>query len=122
MTKHVAKIALNVIMGVKFTTLLKMVLRNGIGLNPKYILRFLFLIPNSLISQILVWVEKIKFEKKINQTSIEKPPVFIIGHWRSGTTFLHQLIFLDKQFTAPTVVQTIIPEHFLFSTKSFLQV
>ncbi len=53
----------------------------------------------------------------IKRTSIVKPPVFIIGHWRSGTTFLHQLIFLDSQFTAPTVVQTVIPEHFLFSSK-----
>jgi hypothetical protein len=107
-------------MGIKFTTLFKIIFRNGIGFNPKYILRVLFLIPNSLISQILVFVEKIKFEKKTNQTSIEKPPVFIIGHWRSGTTFLHQLIFLDNQFTTPTIVQTIVPEHILFSTKYYV--
>jgi hypothetical protein len=120
MIRNILKVALNVIMGIKFTTLFKMVLRNGIGLNPKYILRFIFLIPNSLISQILVLVEKIKYGKKSIQTSIEKPPVFIIGHWRSGTTFLHQLIFLDNQFTAPTMVQTILPEHLLFSTKYYV--
>ena len=120
MIKKVLFVVLNIIMGIKFTTLFKMVLRYGIGLNPKYILRFLFLLPNSLISQILVWVETIKFKKKIGQTTIEKPPVFIIGHWRSGTTFLHQLIYLDSQFTAPTVVQTILPEHFLFSTKYYV--
>jgi hypothetical protein len=120
MIKNVLKVTINIIMGIKFTTLFKMVLRHGIGFHPKYTFRFLFLIPNSLISQIFVWVEKIKFEKKIIQTSIEKPPVFIIGHWRSGTTFLHQLISLDNQFTTPTVVQSIIPEHFLLCTKYYV--
>jgi hypothetical protein len=120
MIKRVLLVVLNVLMGIKFTTLFKIILKNGIGLNPKYILRLIFLVPNSLISQMLVLVEKIKFEKKTNQISIVKPPVFIIGHWRSGTTFLHQLIFLDNQFTAPTVVQTIIPEHILFSTKYYV--
>jgi hypothetical protein len=120
MIKKILLVVLNVIMGIQFTTLFKLVLRNGVGLNPKYLLRIIFLIPNSLISQILVLVEKIKFEKKINRTVIEKPPVFIIGHWRSGTTFLHQILYLDNQFTAPTVIQSIIPEHFLLSTKYYV--
>jgi omega-hydroxy-beta-dihydromenaquinone-9 sulfotransferase len=122
MIKKVLLVVLNIIMGIKFTTLFKMVFKNGIGLNPKYLLRLLFLIPNSLISQILVVVEKLKYSKKVWETQIEKPPVFIIGHWRSGTTFLHQLIYLDKQFTAPTVIQTVLPDHFLFSTKYYLPV
>jgi omega-hydroxy-beta-dihydromenaquinone-9 sulfotransferase len=116
------KITINVMMGIKFSTLFRMVLKNGLGLHPIYILRFIILIPGSFISQILVWVEKIKFGKKIKETSIDKPPLFIIGHWRSGTTLLHQLIFLDNQFTSPTLVQTIIPEHFLFSTKYYVPV
>jgi hypothetical protein len=122
MNKKVSGVAINVIMGIKFTTLFQMVLRKGIGLHPKYIIRFLPLIPSSLISQILSWVEKIKFGKKIDQTIIEKPPIFIIGHWRSGTTLLQQLIALDDQFTAPTLVQTIIPDHFIFSTKYYVPI
>jgi omega-hydroxy-beta-dihydromenaquinone-9 sulfotransferase len=120
MIKKVLLVVLNIIMGIKFTTLFKMVLKNGIGLNPEYLLRVIFLIPNSLISQVLVVVEKLKYDKKVGQTVIEKPPVFIIGHWRSGTTFLHQLIYLDRQFTAPTIIQTVLPDHFLFSTKYYL--
>lgn len=28
----------------------------------------------------------------------ERPPLFILGHWRSGTTFLHYILSKDKQF------------------------
>ncbi len=41
------------------------------------------------------------------------PPVFIIGHWRSGTTFLHELLASDERFLAPTTFECFCPEHFL---------
>jgi hypothetical protein len=122
MNKNIPKFGINVIMGIKFSTLFVMFLHKGIGVRPKYLVRFLLLVPNSLISQIFTWVEKIKYGKKIKHITINKPPIFIIGHWRSGTTLLHQLVSLDDQFTAPTLVQTIIPDHFLFSTKYYVPV
>jgi hypothetical protein len=61
--------------------------------------------------------ERIKFDKKINNTNISKPPVFIIGHWRSGTTYLHNLMAQDKNFIYPTTFQTITPGLFLGSEK-----
>jgi omega-hydroxy-beta-dihydromenaquinone-9 sulfotransferase len=112
----------NLLMGIRFSSLLKLIIKNGISLKPVYILRFFALLPTSLISELFMIIEIIKYRRKADQTVIEKPPVFIIGHWRSGTTFLHQLVFLDKQFTAPTFVQTVIPEHFIFSTKYWVPV
>lgn len=41
------------------------------------------------------------------------PPLFILGHWRSGTTLLHNLLACDPQFTAPTLLQTLYPHTFL---------
>ena len=45
----------------------------------------------------LYWLENI-----LSLTRLEYPvhpePVFIIGHWRSGTTYLHYLLAKDKQF------------------------
>jgi hypothetical protein len=122
MKKSTSRNFINLMMGTRFTTLLQIVFRNGIGLNPKFILRFLSLLPSSLLVEIFILIEKIKYGEKIKKTDIEKPPVFIIGHWRSGTTFLQQLIHLDNQFTAPTVVQVITPEHFLISTKYWVPV
>ena len=116
------KIVGNLLMGIRFSSLMKLILENGIGIRPVHLLRLLVLLPTSLLSEIFTLVEKIKYNKKIRKTRIEKPPVFIIGHWRSGTTFLHQLACLDSRFTAPTVIQTVIPDHFLFSTKYWVPV
>ena len=41
------------------------------------------------------------------------PPVFVIGHWRSGTTFLHQLLACDPRFVAPNFYQSTMPHSFL---------
>ena len=109
-------------MGIRFSSLVKLVFRYGIGFKPLFICRLLVLIPTSLLSEIFTLIENLKYGRKIKGTIIENPPVFIIGHWRSGTTFLHQLIFLDSRFTAPTVVQTVIPDHFLFSSKYWIPV
>ena len=50
---------------------------------------------------------------KINNTELVAPPIFIIGHWRSGTTLLHELISLDENFASPNNFDTFIPHHFL---------
>jgi hypothetical protein len=49
--------------------------------------------------------------RKIAETEIKEPPVFIIGHWRSGTTFLHELMHLDERFGSPTTYECFAPHH-----------
>lgn len=64
---------------------------------------------------IMGWGQRLKYGKRIDATPIEQPPVFIIGHWRSGTTFLHELLDLDERFTTPTTYQCFAPRHFLMT-------
>ena len=46
------------------------------------------------------WVQKILYQRRINKINLEKnPPVFVIGHWRSGTTHLHYLLAQDRRFS-----------------------
>jgi len=42
-----------------------------------------------------------------------KPPLFILGHWRSGTTHLHNLLAVDTQFAYPNIYQVLNPHTFL---------
>jgi len=42
-----------------------------------------------------------------------EPPIFILGHWRSGTTHLHRLLTLDRRFAFPNVYETLFPHTFL---------
>ena len=111
-----------ILTGVRFSVLMKLLFRNGLTLYPVYILRFLVLFWNSLISSILILAERKNYSKAMRDTVIREPPVFIVGHWRTGSTYLHQLINLDPQFTAPNMVQTVIPDHFLFSTKYYVPI
>jgi len=53
------------------------------------------------------------YRKKILQTRLIQPPIFIIGHWRSGTTFLHELLSSDPQFASVSLWHTLVPETFL---------
>ena len=53
--------------------------------------------------------------RHIERTQIKDAPIFIIGHWRSGTTLLHELLVLDGRYTYPTTYQCLAPNHFLIS-------
>ena len=41
------------------------------------------------------------------------PPLFILGHWRNGTTHLHYLLGLDPRFAYPSNFQVVFPHVFL---------
>ncbi len=54
------------------------------------------------------WYEKAYFS--FNIKSIPQPePVFILGHWRSGTTFLHNLICQDPKVSYVSTYQSVFP-------------
>ncbi len=55
------------------------------------------------------------FGEKIRQTEVHPRPVFVLGHWRSGTSHLHQLLSLGRQFTFPTVFDIYSPHSFLYT-------
>jgi omega-hydroxy-beta-dihydromenaquinone-9 sulfotransferase len=44
-------------------------------------------------------------------------PVFVIGHWRSGTTLLHELLCMDTRYGYPNSYACMNPHHFLISGK-----
>lgn len=44
---------------------------------------------------------------------VTERPLFILGHWRSGTSHLHRLLAADVYFAAPTLVQVVFPRTFL---------
>jgi hypothetical protein len=51
----------------------------------------------------------------IERTEIRQPPVFILGHWRSGTTYLHELLMRDERFGTPSSFQCFQPHHMLLT-------
>ena len=82
----------------------------AIGVHPRYLLRLLLVVNSSLITLPLRLWERIVYDQKIAGTQIENPPIFIIGHWRSGTTHLHNLMTQDTHFGYFTMYQSIVPD------------
>jgi hypothetical protein len=67
----------------------------------------------SLITTPLRVYERARYARRVEETEIEKAPIFIVGHWRGGTTHLHNLLCQDQRFGYVTTLQTIAPDAFL---------
>lgn len=61
------------------------------------------------------WTQQLIFRRRLAEAELHGPPVFIIGHWRSGTTLLHELMVLDERLSSPSTFQCFAPHHFLVS-------
>ena len=72
----------------------------------------------SFMNSLLNALQNIFYGRKIARVTIE-PPIFIVGHWRSGTTFLHELLTRDPALTAPSTYECFCPGHFHLSARLF---
>lgn len=57
--------------------------------------------------------ERLRFGAAIRRHRLSEPPIFIVGHWRSGTTNMHNLLLQDPQFASVTMLHCAIPSGFL---------
>ncbi len=88
------------------------------GVDLKYLPRFLSTLGFSLAGAPTRMVQKARFNSQIHAFSLKEDPVFIVGHWRSGTTYLHHLMSQDKRFSYVSSYQAAVPELFLADTPS----
>src|SRR5580692_6449395 len=66
----------------------------------------------SASNSVVARIERRRFGPRIEATEVHAP-LFILGHYRSGTTHLHNLLALDPQFAAPSFYQVLNPHTFL---------
>jgi omega-hydroxy-beta-dihydromenaquinone-9 sulfotransferase len=107
------------IAGIEFRMFFQLVRNNKISLWPKYFFRFLFVLQNSVWASLFAMREKQKYGKQIANYKMPIDPVFIVGHWRTGSTYLHQLMNLDENLAAPSLFQTAQPNGFKVSYRYY---
>ena len=95
--------------------LIKLILTHGI--DPKYLPRLLRILLISFCTSPVRALEKIAFSQKIKHQKIEQSPIFIIGHWRSGTSHLQQVLAQDPNLGYLSVSQAIAHDCFLIGNK-----
>jgi len=78
---------------------------------PQYYLKILLTTLIILIATPFHFWEKIVFSRKLKNFEFKKPPIFILGHWRSGTTLLHNLLSKDPSAGYITTYQSLFPSN-----------
>ncbi|MBM3544588.1 MAG: sulfotransferase [Alphaproteobacteria bacterium] len=101
--------------GMRFRDLIKLFNRGrwSFTLNciPDTLALFLWVPWNS----VLYWISEAKYKKRAEAVKLDTPPVFVIGHWRTGTTLLHDLFSVDPNLAFPTTYECFFPHHFLLT-------
>jgi hypothetical protein len=68
----------------------------------------------SRIITALSYLDRLRYRALARDTEIKKAPVYILGHWRSGTTLLHNMLCSFKDTAYPTTYQTVFPNNLFF--------
>ncbi len=75
---------------------------------------------SKLVSALLTglsYVDDWFYRTRSKGMTIEKPPIYILGFWRSGTTFLHNLLCSLEDTSYPTTYHTVFPNNLFFLRK-----
>jgi hypothetical protein len=72
----------------------------------------LFITATALVNAPVQWFERAWYDKRIQEAAVSKP-IFILGHPRSGTTFLQYLVSQDPAFTFCSAYEGLVPHIFL---------
>lgn len=107
--------------GMGAATWLGLLMENRVAVSPTRLRIFLTVSVlcgfNSIGRLLTDWL----FRRQISSMDLPDDPIFIIGHWRSGTTLLHELMMLDERLTTPNTYQCFAPGHFLLTEAFFHQ-
>ena len=86
-----------ILAGVTFGDWVRLLRENRFAIDPPYWLRAQAITTQSLVNAPVRRHEERTYLPHLVAVDVP-PPLFILGHWRSGTTHLHQLLAADRRF------------------------
>jgi hypothetical protein len=110
--KHRWSVGNNYLAGITAGDWLRLLRENGFAVDAAYWHRAAFVTLASGMNSYFRRREERLFHERIAKTEVA-PPLFILGHWRSGTTHLHNLLARDTQFAFANTYQVVNPHTFL---------
>jgi hypothetical protein len=105
--------------GITWGDWLRLLRRERFRVHPLYWPRMLWITVMSAGNAIVARRVERRVGAAIAATRVEAP-VFVLGHYRSGTTHLHELLMLDARFASPSRFEAFNPRTFL-STERWLK-
>jgi hypothetical protein len=99
--------------GMRIGGLLSLLLRNPFSVAIVRMPMVFILLLITPWNDLLYFIQTLRFGRRIKEAQLKAPPLFVVGHWRSGTTLLHELLSLDERWASPSTYQCFAPWHFL---------
>jgi hypothetical protein len=106
------KRAFSLLSGMRFGDWLRLLRDNDFAVDFPYWPRAALLTLSSVTQSFLGWRERRACGAAVAAVTVP-PPLFILGHWRNGTTHLHYLLGRDRRFAYPNNYQVVNPHTFL---------
>lgn len=91
----------------------KMAARAGFRFSVRGILTSLTITGVGLFHVVGMLAQQLFLGRSLRLAKPSEPPLFVLGHWRSGTTLLHELLIRDPRHAYPTMYECFAPHHFL---------
>lgn len=102
--------------GMRVRSWLALLARNRFKTNLKCLPNVLSVSFTAPLNSLLYRISEGIYRRRAEAVEIE-PPVFVIGHWRTGTTYLHDLLAADPGHGYPTTYECFFPNHFLLTER-----
>jgi hypothetical protein len=103
--------------GCDFFAWLRLLVRNRFAVEGPYVYIAVIVTVVSFFHTLLRLLQTALYGGRVRRTPILEAPLFIVGHWRTGTTLLHELLILDERHTFPTTYECLEPNHFLLTER-----
>ena len=65
---------------------------------------------SGLLVEPLAWMQSLLFAQRLQRVQLPDDPIVVIGHWRGGTTYLHQLRACDPTVATARNTLTVAPQ------------
>jgi hypothetical protein len=103
--------------GCDFLAWMRLLFRNRFAVGLPYLYIAIVITFVSACHTVLRLIQDALYGAAVRRAPIPKSPIFILGHWRTGTTLLHELLILDERHSFPTTYECLEPNHFLLTEK-----
>ncbi len=102
--------------GMTFDAWRRLLKRNHFDIDPPFRRSARWVTCISLVNSFYRFGQMIERGLFLRRRTVTHPPIFILGHWRSGTTLLHEMMVLDERLTSPNSYQCFAPHHFVVTS------
>ena len=96
------------LMGCRLDVWLRLLRENGFSIAKDRVPEALLITGVSTLLAPFALAEKLIYQKRIAAAVPARDPVYILGHWRSGTTYLQNMLAQDTQFAWADPVNTVL--------------